>query len=73
MPSPADHPVVLRRKDGHSVWANSRALAIAGIGPGTPDPPGGRIDRQADGSPSGILRENAMDLLTAHLPPPRPR
>lgn len=67
-----EHPVVLRRKDGHSIWVNSRALALAGIGPGTPDPAGGRIDRDAVGAPTGILRENALELVLAQVPPPTP-
>jgi len=64
------HPVALRRKDGHSVWVNSRALELAGITPGTPDPPGGVIDRDESGQPTGILRESAMELIYAHIPPP---
>ncbi len=67
-----DRPVVLRRKDGHSVWANSLALERAGISAGTADPPGGAIDRDEHGDPTGILRENAMDLVLAHVPQPGP-
>jgi predicted amidohydrolase YtcJ len=47
---------------------NSRALAIAGIGRGTPDPPNGRIERDADGEPSGTLREDAIELVRSKLP-----
>ena len=65
-----DHPVALRRKDGHSVWVNSRALALTGITRATADPPGGRIDRDAVGEPTGILRENATALVLDHVPPP---
>jgi predicted amidohydrolase YtcJ len=58
------HPVYLRRKCGHAGWANSRALALAGITSSTPDPFGGAIDRDAaTGEPTGILKENAMDLV----------
>jgi predicted amidohydrolase YtcJ len=64
----ADRPVVARRVDGHAVWVNSRALAAAGIGADTADPPGGRILRRADGSPAGVLVDNAMDLLDRVVP-----
>jgi predicted amidohydrolase YtcJ len=58
------HPVWLRRKCGHAGWANSRALELAGITAETPDPPGGAIDRHpATGQPTGILKEQAMDLM----------
>lgn len=58
------HPVFLRRKCGHAGWANSRALALAGIDAHTPDPPGGAIVRDpATGLPTGILLERAMDLI----------
>jgi predicted amidohydrolase YtcJ len=50
--------------------ANSAALAAAGIGPGTPDPPGGTIVRGADSQPTGILKDRAMDLLQGVIPPP---
>ncbi|MBM3134177.1 MAG: amidohydrolase [Chloroflexi bacterium] len=62
------HPVALRRKDGHSAWVNSLALKLAGISRETPDPPGGQINRDASGEPTGILRENAMDLLYRLVP-----
>lgn len=59
-----DHPVFLRRKCGHAGWANSRALALAGITWATPDPAGGEIVRDpATGEPTGILLERAMDLV----------
>lgn len=64
------HPVALRRKDGHSVWVNSRALELAGITASTPNPPGGAIDRDEGGQPTGILRESAMDLIYAIIPRP---
>jgi hypothetical protein len=62
-------PALLERVDGHAVWVNTVALAIAGIGPETPDPAGGRILKDAHGQPSGILLDAAMDLVTKHLPP----
>jgi predicted amidohydrolase YtcJ len=49
--------------DGHSAWASPLALAAAGISATTPDPPGGRLERDGTGSPTGILRERAADLV----------
>jgi len=65
----ADRPVVLVSHDCHGVWANSRALELAGIDRNTPDPVGGRINRDADGLPTGVLVERAGDLVTSLLPP----
>ncbi len=65
-----EHPVLLIRACGHVGVVNSRALELAGIGSATPDPPGGMIDRAADGTPTGILRETALQLVRAKLPPP---
>jgi len=65
-----EHPVFLKRVDGHAAWANSRALALAGIDRNTPDPPGGKIFRDTRGEPTGILLDNAVDLLKAAVPPP---
>ncbi len=64
----ADRPAYLPNRDGHGVWVNSRALDIAGIDEATPDPPSGRIERDADGVPTGTLHEAAMDLVSRHLP-----
>jgi hypothetical protein len=64
-----EHPVWLRRVDGHAGWANSHALALAGITRDTPDPPGGRILRGPDGEPTGVLVDNAMDALDRAIPP----
>ncbi|MEV0135346.1 amidohydrolase [Dactylosporangium sp. NPDC050688] len=63
-----DRPVFLPNRDHHSAWVNSRALSIAGIGRGTPDPADGRIERDAAGEPTGVLHEGAMDLITGLLP-----
>src|SRR5439155_16708969 len=63
-------PVYLAAHDGHTAWVSSSALARAGIGASTPDPAGGRIGRDAAGEPDGLLFENAMELVTAHLPEP---
>jgi predicted amidohydrolase YtcJ len=65
-----DRPVYLSSKDGHTGWANSRALEIAGITPDTPNPPDGVIDRDPEtGEIIGSLQEGAMDLVTRHIPP----
>jgi len=67
------HPVALRAKSGHALVANSLALHLAGITADTPDPPGGRIGRDADGRPDGMLFEDsAMRLVTDLIPPPTP-
>ena len=67
-----DHPVLLTRIDGHAVWANSRALALAGVDTSTPDPEGGEIVRAPDGAPLGVLIDRAADLAEASVPPPSP-
>jgi predicted amidohydrolase YtcJ len=67
-----DHPVFLSRVDGHAAWVNARALAAAGIGPATADPPGGRILRDAGGRPTGVLVDAAQDLALARIPAPTP-
>lgn len=64
----ADRPVYLPRV-GHAAVANSRALALAGISRDTPDPPGGRIERSADGEPSGLLLEPPAFEPVARLVP----
>ena len=63
-------PVYLSSADGHTGWASSRALEIAGITTDTPDPVDGRIDRDPDtGELVGSLQEGAMRLVTRHIPP----
>ena len=65
-----DRPVYLSSRDGHSGWANSRALEIAGITRDTPDPADGIIDRDPEtGEIIGSLQEGAMYLVTRHIPP----
>ncbi|MFF4630048.1 amidohydrolase [Streptomyces griseorubiginosus] len=64
----ADRPVFLPNRDHHSAWVNTAALSRAGIDDTTPDPADGRIERDGDGVPTGLLHEGAMDLL-AHLLP----
>ncbi len=65
-----DHPALLERVDGHAAWANARALALAGVGPDTPDPAGGRILRDAQGRPTGVLVDAAQELVLACIPRP---
>jgi predicted amidohydrolase YtcJ len=64
----SDRPVLLRRIDGHASWVNSQALAAAGITAATPDPAGGKIVRDARGEPTGVLIDNAGDLVDAKVP-----
>jgi len=64
-----DRPAVMTRKDGHSSWVNSAALAAGGVTRETPDPPGARIGRDASGEPDGMLYEwAAIDLVHRHMP-----
>jgi predicted amidohydrolase YtcJ len=64
-----DRPAVLRRVDGHAAWVNSAALRASGITAETPDPPGGLIVRDAEGAPTGVLVDNAVDrLVTPPIP-----
>ncbi|GAA4587235.1 amidohydrolase [Actinoplanes octamycinicus] len=63
-----DRPVYLINRDHHGAWVNSRALELAGIDAGTPDPADGRIDRRPDGVPAGGLQEGAMQLVARLLP-----
>jgi predicted amidohydrolase YtcJ len=66
-------PVALSSHDGHALWLSSAALAATGLGRATPDPVGGVIERDADGEPTGVLFENAQDLVRAHIPEPSDR
>ena len=63
-------PALLRRKDGHSVWVSSAALKLARLDRETPDPPGGVIDRDSAGRPTGILRETAIGAVADLIPGP---
>lgn len=67
-----DKPVWLTRVDGHAGWANSKALAAAGVTALTKDPAGGKIERAAGGKPAGVLVDAAMDLVEKFVPAPRP-
>ncbi|MEV6770069.1 amidohydrolase [Nocardia sp. NPDC051030] len=68
----ADRPVYLTNRDHHGGWANSRALEIAGLTADTPEPPDGRIERESDGTPTGMLQEGATDLVERFVPPITP-
>lgn len=68
----ADRPVWLERVDGHAGWANSRAMAVAGVTAATRAPAGGRIET-ASGRPSGVFVDNAMALIDRHRPAPLAR
>jgi predicted amidohydrolase YtcJ len=67
-----DRPVFLTNRDGHGAWANSRAFELAGVGRETPDPPDGRIERNAAGEPAGTLQEGAMELVERLVPETTP-
>ncbi|HYK36508.1 amidohydrolase [Alloacidobacterium sp.] len=66
------HPAFLVRVDGHIAIGNTAALAAAEITKTTPDPQGGKIDRDANGEATGIIRETAQALIDKHIPPPSP-
>lgn len=68
-----DRVIVLYRIDGHMAWVSSKALELAGITELTEDPSGGKIERDKDGLATGILVDNAMDLVSSKLPGPSPQ
>ncbi len=63
-----DHPMIFTRVDGHVAIANSLALKMAGVNRETADPPGGAIERDTDGQPTGMLKENAMAVVRRQIP-----
>jgi predicted amidohydrolase YtcJ len=63
-----NHPVFLVRVDGHAALANERAMALAGVTAQTADPEGGRVERLADGRPSGVFVDNAEELVARAIP-----
>ena len=65
-----DHPVFVTRLDWHMALANSRAMDVAGFDPSTPDPAGGEIVRDATGRPTGMFKDEAMNLIYAAIPDP---
>mmetsp|Transcript_49690 Transcript_49690/g.118377 ORF Transcript_49690/g.118377 Transcript_49690/m.118377 type:complete len:647 (-) Transcript_49690:34-1974(-) len=65
-----DVPVYLEHISGHACWTNSKAIEVAAADiPKSGDPPGGHIERDADGKPTGIFSDDAMDAITRHIPP----
>lgn len=64
----ADKPVVLKRVDGHAVWLNSKAMALAGIDKHSVSPDGGEIVKDKDGQPTGVLIDNAEELVWKQVP-----
>jgi predicted amidohydrolase YtcJ len=64
------NPVALTRIDGHALWVNKKALELAGINKNTPNPDGGEIKKDKDGNPTGLLIDNAMNLIYKVIPPP---
>jgi predicted amidohydrolase YtcJ len=69
-PATPQHPVWVQRLDGHMAFANTLALEAAGVTRDTPDVEGGTIERDRHGVPTGVLRDNAMALVEAVVPPP---
>jgi len=67
-----ERPVMLERVDGHAVVVNSAALKAAGITAATKDPVGGKIERDSNGNPTGLLIDAASELVSAKVPPPSP-
>jgi predicted amidohydrolase YtcJ len=67
-----NHPVYLTAKSGHAAWVNTVALRRCNISADTPDPAGGQIARDEHGQPTGLLFENAMQLVSQHIPDPTP-
>ncbi|WP_152345777.1 amidohydrolase [Brevibacterium sp. CFH 10365] len=65
-----DHPVAMWSLDLHTLWANAHALEIAGIDAATPDPSGGSFVRDDDGQLTGLVREDATDLVARFIPEP---
>jgi len=61
-------PIILRRVDGHAAWVNSTAMKLAGIDKNSLDPAGGEILRDDQGNPTGILVDNAMNLVSRKIP-----
>ncbi len=62
------HPVILTRIDGHAIFANARAMQLAGITKATADPAGGRIIRDPNGEPTGVFVDHAMSLVRRAVP-----
>ena len=65
-----DNPIFLDDTSGHSGWSNTKALEVAGLTKDTPDPDDGIIERDTDGTPTGVLRETAQNIVRKHIPTP---
>lgn len=65
-----NRPAFILKHDCHTIIANSRAIEAAGVSAGTPDPRGGRIDREGEGNPVGVFRETAMHYILRAMPLP---
>ncbi|MET9463662.1 amidohydrolase [Streptomyces sp. NPDC006544] len=65
---PTRRPIALVGGDGHNLWANRRALDIAGITAATPDPVGGKVVKGPDGQPTGVLKDDAQGLVKRRIP-----
>ncbi len=65
-----DHPVALERVDGHATFANTAAMRLAGLTSATKDPSGGKILRDAQGNPTGVLVDNASSIVERKIPAP---
>lgn len=65
-----DHPVYLTRVDGHAAWVNRKALELSDVNAATKDPDGGKIHKDGQGKPTGILLDRAMGLVGRRIPPP---
>jgi len=63
-----DHPIKIEHRGGHTAYVNSLALQLAKIDRNTPDPAGGQIVRDENGEPTGLLKENAVDLVSKLIP-----
>src|SRR3989449_7740995 len=68
-PISPEHPVALSSRDGHLVWVNSAALRLARVDWTTPNPPRGEISRDSRGQPSGLIKEEAKQLIWNAMPP----
>ena len=66
----ATRPLALWGNDGHTVWVNGRGLALLGASVATPDPPGGKIVRDASGAPTGSFADSATNLVWEKMPAP---
>jgi predicted amidohydrolase YtcJ len=66
----AEHPVILSRHCGHTIYCNSQALRLAGFGDHAPDFENGIIEKDANGRPTGVVRESATALIRKPMPVP---